>query len=114
MKLAMLAAVALAGLMDEANDGTTGAAGGVAEDTVPPAEKAENVETAPNVADTSGDVDGQPAGAHLDAPSAKPVEGEAVVQAEPEKTDDEYANALAAGKPRSPWSASTPTASRCS
>jgi hypothetical protein len=55
---------------------------------------------APNLADTSGDTEHQPAGAHLDAPAAKPAEGEAVAQAEPEKTEDEYANALAEGKPK--------------
>jgi hypothetical protein len=97
MKLAMLAAVALAGLMEEATDGTTGSAGATAEDTVPPVEKAD---TAPNVADTSGDVDHQPPGAHLDRAAQAQPEGEVVPQAEPVETDDEYANALAAGKPR--------------
>lgn len=96
MKHALLVAVALAGLMDEATDGTTGSAGGVAEEKKPDAV----VDTAPNLADTSGDVDHQPPGAHLDRAAQAQPEGEAEAQPEPEKTGDEYADALAAGKPR--------------
>jgi hypothetical protein len=83
---ALLAAVALAGLMEEANDGTTGSAGGAAAGE--PAQDAQ----APNV-DTSVD-------SAQDAPAAKAPEGEVVASVEPEKTEDEYANALADGKPR--------------
>lgn len=54
--------------------------------------------TAPDVADTSGDTAGQPAGAHLDAPAAGAQEEKASKQAEP--TGDEYADACAAGTPK--------------
>lgn len=86
MKLMLLAAVAFAGLMEEANDGTTGSSGGAATESKP-AEPAAGIaegdisqaeldtadaadKQAPDVADTSGDAPGQPAGAHLDAPAA--------------------------------------------
>lgn len=98
MKLALIAGLALAAsLMEEAEAGAS-SGGGVIETSG--AKPGDAVDTAPNLADTSGDTEHQPAGAHLDAPAAKPAEGEAVAQAEPEKTDDEYANALAAGKPK--------------
>lgn len=81
MKLMLLAAVALAGLMEEANDGTTGSSGGAATESKPPepaagvsdslaSNEAAKTDTAPDIADTSGDTPGQPAGAHLDAPAA--------------------------------------------
>jgi hypothetical protein len=79
---------------------------GEVKETGPVPEKAADVaataeaDVAPNIADTSGDTPGQPAGAHLDAPAAKAPEREVVASVEPEKTDDEYANALAEGKPR--------------
>src|SRR6266850_5436406 len=120
MKLALLAAVAFTGLMEEAEAGTS--SGGAAHTTVhrdedgaatlrplegiegkvldgDPAPSLSGIDRAPNIADTSGDTSGQPAGAHLDAPAAKAPEGEVVASVEPEKTDDEYVNALAAGKP---------------
>jgi hypothetical protein len=83
---ALLAAVALAGLMEEANDGTTGSAGGAAAGE--PAQDAQ----APNV-DTSVD-------SAQDAPAATTVEGAVDVQPDPEKAEDEFANALAAGNPK--------------
>jgi hypothetical protein len=96
----LLAAVALAGLMEEAE--ATASSGGTATEKVPesPASpEAEKTDTAPNVADTSGDTAGQPAGQHLDV-AAKGDEPAPVQAAAAEPTGDEYADACKAGTPR--------------
>lgn len=102
MKHALLAAVALAGLMEEASD-TIGGSGAAPdpEATQPDTTAAEPAQAAPDVADTSGDTAGEPAGAHLDAPAAQadpqpePAQAAAVVD-----EDDEIAVAASKGKHR--------------
>lgn len=104
MKHVLLAAVAIAGLMEEAE--ASASVGGSQVEVLGAQEAVPTPPTPPvaqDIADTSGDTPGQPAGAHLDRSAVATAAADEPEQPpEPEVVDgiDEYVDACRAGKPK--------------